>query len=146
MAKKKKKVGRVKHRRHKVGAVSKGAFELVLGGVAGAVVGRLVYSTLTTLPQYVLQAAEIVGGGAAAAFSGGNPLVTGMGIGLLAEGSAQLMQEVIPAINGIDMSAQYFPSKHISGYRDVPKVGDFPKPAAVGRYEAMMHGAYKGVY
>jgi hypothetical protein len=147
MAKRRKKVGRVKHhRRRKIGATGKGAFELLLGGVAGAVVGRLAYTTFTTLPQYVLQAAELVGGGAAAAFGGGNPLVTGLGLGLVAEGTAQIMQMTIPAVNGIDLSTQYNPQKHISGYRDVPKVGDFPKPAAVGRYEKMMHGAYKGVY
>jgi hypothetical protein len=123
-----------------------GTFELILGTVAGAIAGRVAYTTIAGLPAYALQIIEIVGGGAVAWFMPNEPLIRGIGIGLLAEGTVQTATLAIPAMNGIDLSTQYNPTKHISGYRDVPKVGDFPKPAAVGRYDAMMARAYKGVY
>lgn len=151
-AKRRKKVGGVhhkrKHGRRKMGATKSGTLEVVIGAVVGGIGGRLAYSYITGLPNYALQVAEIVGGGAVAYFAGSQPLLQGLGIGLLVSGVEQAMTEGMPGIAGAlppaGFGEQY---RKIAGFRDVPRVGGlFPKPAAIGRTEQMMARSYKGVY
>ena len=133
-------------KRRKVGASKSGMFEILIGTVLGAVVGRVAYTSIT-LPNYVMGVSQVLVGGGGAYFMGDMPLARGLGLGLLASGAEIVATEVIPSMSGIDMNSIFNPQRAVSGYRDVPKVGaNFPKPATVSGSAAIMGRLYKNVY
>ena len=100
-------------------------------------------------PAYVLGVSEFIVGAGIAYFGGGLAIVKGAGMGIAAAGLVSALQDA-GAIQGIaglvNPSAATALPKRLNGFRDVPAVGAFPKPAMVGRTERMMKQAYKGVY
>jgi|SRR5579863_9176173 hypothetical protein len=147
MAKKKPKKHR-SHRRKRMGAINSDALMLLLGGLVGAV-GAHVGDVVFTGQSSYLAFGEVAGGGALAYFPK-NAFVKGLGIGIAGYGMILGLQTLgviqgIANMAGVDYSNIYNQRK-IAGYRDVPKVGDFPKPAAVGRMQAMDKRLYAGVY
>lgn len=136
----KRKVGKVKHRRKRVGASKSGMFEILIGTVLGAVVGRVAYTSVTGLPPYVMGVSQFLVGGGLGYFMGDMPIARGIGFGLLASGAEITATEVIPGMSGVtDFGTNYGINRRIAGTRDVPTVGNFPQPQAVGKmaYKAM---------
>ena len=158
MAKKRHHVGKVHrrkshkktHRRRRMGAVrgSGDVIETLVGVCGGSVLGDVVANAITA-PAYVLGVSEIIVGAGIAYFGGGLAIVKGAGMGIAAAGLVSALQDA-GAIQGIaglvNPSAATALPKRLNGFRDVPAVGAFPKPAMVGRTERMMKQAYKGVY
>jgi len=121
---------------------------LLLGGIAGGVAAHVGDVVFTGDSAY-LAFGEVVGGGALAYFPK-NAFIKGFGIGVAAYGAILGLQTAgviqgIANMAGIDYSAMYNQRK-LAGYRDMPKVGDFPKPSAVGRMQAMDKRIYAGIY
>jgi hypothetical protein len=146
MAKKGHKKHHKPHRRKKVGALNSDALMLLVGGVAGVVAAHVGDVVFTGNSNY-LAFGEIAGGGALAYFPK-NALLKGLGIGIAGYGTMLALQQsgVISGVMGaagIDYGTTYAPTRQIAGYRDVPKVGDFPKPTTVGRVSKNL---YAGVY
>ncbi len=149
MAKKGHKKHKPTRRRKKMGAVNSDALMLLLGGVSGAVAAHVGDVVFTGQSSY-LSFGEIAGGGALAYFPK-NPFLKGVGIGIAGYGAILALQTAgviqgIANMTGIDMATSYGKQRQIAGYRDVPRVGDFPKPSAVGRPQAMDKRLYAGVY
>jgi hypothetical protein len=142
---------RKKHKptkKRKVGALNSDALMLLVGGIAGAVAAHVGDVVFTGQSSY-LAFGEIAGGGALAYFPK-QPFVKGLGIGVAAYGSILALQTAgviqgIANMAGVDMATSYN-TRRIAGYRDVPRVGDFPKPSSVGRPQAMDRRLYAGVY
>jgi hypothetical protein len=147
MAKRGSKKHKPKHRRKKrMGALNSDALMLLVGGIAGVVAGHVADTVFTGESSY-LAFGEIAGGGAIAYFPK-QPFLKGIGIGIAGYGTmlalqtSGVMQGVMGAA-GIDYGMTYAPARKIAGYRDVPKVGDFPKPVAVGKVKPSI---YAGIY
>jgi hypothetical protein len=133
-------------RRKRMGALNSDALMLLVGGIAGVVAGHVADTVFTGDSAY-LAFGEIAGGGAVAYFPK-QPLLKGFGIGLAGYGTMLALQTSgimagVMSGAGIDYGMTYAPTRKIAGYRDVPKVGDFPKPVAVGRVKPSI---YAGVY
>lgn len=145
----KKKHSKKPHRRKKrMGALNSDALMLLLGGVTGAV-GAHVGDVVFTGQSSYLSFGEIAAGGALAYFPK-NAFVKGVGIGIAGYGTILALQTAgviqgIANMAGVDKGTVYN-QRRIAGYRDVPKVGDFPKPNAVGKTNAMDRRLYAGVY
>src|ERR1700679_3957360 len=145
MAKRKKIGAKRRHHKRRMGAAGSGGgvLEKIVGVVVGAVVGRVAYTSIA-LPQYMMGALQLVIGGGAAFFGGKIGFVQGAGFGLLANGAVVVGEEtsVISGISGMiggGSAAAMLPNR-VTGFRDVPAVGaPFPKPAAVGKADAMQH-------
>ena len=123
-------------------------FQLLIGATLGTFVGRFAYTSVTGLPAYAVQITEVLVGGAIAVFMGNEPILQGAGIGLASQGLLQTAEEAVPGLAGVLPSAGFGPAyKKIAGFRDVPSVGElFPKPAQVGKTEAMMSRANRAAY
>jgi hypothetical protein len=147
--KRKKKIGKRPHGRRKIrGVKSTDIVATFVGIVGGAVIGRILYTSVT-LPQYVMGVSQVGVGGVAAWAGDGIPLVRGLGYGLMAYGATVVAEDtnVIQGICGVlDMGANLPYRKRIAGYYNVPRVAGFPKPGAVGCAEKMMGRIHHGVY
>jgi hypothetical protein len=148
MAKRKSHKKHKPHRRKRMGAINSDAVLLLIGGIAGAVSAHVADVVFTGDSAYL--AFGEVAGGAALAYFPKHPFIKGFGIGVAAYGGILGLQTAgviqgIANMAGIDYSAMYNQRK-LAGYRDVPRVGDFPKPNAVGRMQAMDKRLYAGIY
>ena len=143
------------HKRKRIGAAGsgKGLIELLVGAAGGIIVGDIAANAVPA-PQYVWGTGLLVGGGGLAYVGGNNAFLRGFGAGLFASGVLNLGQDSgalkgisggIAGMIGGGSAATALP-RRVAGFRDVPAVGAFPKPNAVGNTAAIMGRMYKGVY
>ena len=140
-----KKIGKHRHhRRKKMGAAGR-PFETIFGAILGAVVTDFADQAIQ-LPQYVFGSLAVAAGAMGAFFLSGAPIGQGIGLGVAAKGAVVLMGDFSPnskgGLNGVDHGNTKV-SKAMAGYKDVPGIGNFPKPTGVGR---VMNGVYRGCY
>ena len=150
MAKKKKKVGTHHRRRKKMGAIKQdGSLEALAGGVIGFIGAYVAEAQIQSLSAPALATIQVLGGGAIAYFPK-NWFVKGIGIGIAANG-AQTAAENFGLISGIgSILTMNDPTRAgigAPGFRNVARLGQFLKPAAVGNStEARMARMYGSVY
>jgi hypothetical protein len=141
--KKKKKVGARRRRRisgtnpllMEVGMTLLGAG---VGGVAAVFINQAVKTSFTTMPTYTGGAVCVAGGAGGMVFGGKNPFIKGASVGMMAMGSALVVNETflsLPGISGIPQgvpNARAIPGNYLSnsvaGYRGInrnPGMGNF---------------------
>lgn len=145
---KRKKTKKVSSRRRRVGAASSNDLVMTLvGGVAGAIGGKLLSNfaakTFPTLNANVLKYGTIgieAFGGYMLAKKGKPGLVKGLGMGLAISGGLKAAGVLLPTA-GIGRTPVLIPSRAgnmVGGVFDVPRLGavtpngGFPRPATVG--------------
>ena len=138
----KRKIGKHKHHRRKRMGAAGGSFEIIFGALLGAVITDFADQAVQ-LPQYVFGSLAVAAGAMGAYFLKGAPIAQGIGLGVAAKGAVVLVGDFNPGskggLNGIDHGNVNLP-RSIAGYRDVPSIGAFPKPAGVGAAQ------YRGCY
>jgi hypothetical protein len=151
-------------RRPRVGALglSKGGIKdglmLIAGATVGIIGGRMLNAMLVpatgtpTAPPTIIGVGEMAIGGMIAVKSS-NPLVKGAGVGFAGNGGLFLLGAkglgLLPATVGYGPDPMHRPSRaQLQGFREVPKIGAFPKPGAIGsnRDRRRMASIYAGVY
>ncbi len=157
MAKRKKKSGsRKTYHRKKVGAIKNdGSLEAIAGGMVGLVAAQIIVNQIPAqtsgtggISDYAIAAIEVAAGGALGYFAD-NWFLKGIGIGIAADGLSMGLQTfgVISGVGTVNKSVTYNPARKVAGYRDVNKIGDFPKPNTVGSTARSMHRrAYGSMY
>jgi len=139
-------------RRKVSGIKNDGTLEALAGGVLGLVAAQIIENSLpaqdtssnTGISDYAVSLGEVVIGSAVAYFSD-NWFLKGVGIGIAAQGvSVGLV--TFGVISGVDKAVTYNPQRKVAGYRDVKKIGDFPKPNAVGEARNMQRRAHASMY
>ena len=141
------------HKRKRIGAAGsgKGLIEMLAGAAGGVILGDIINAQFgKTAPAYVTPAVLTVGGIAIAYVGAANAFVRGFGLGTFGAGVVGVGQDSgalqgIAGMLGGGSAATALP-RRVAGFRDVPAVGAFPKPNAVGNTAAMMGRMYKGVY
>jgi hypothetical protein len=151
------------HKRRRVGAIGgKGAIKeavmMVAGATLGIMGGRLLNSTMVpatgtpTIPPTLIGAAE-AGIGGIVAVKAKHGFIKGMGAGIAGNGMVFLLGAkglgILPATIGYGPDPMHRPARNmLQGFRDVPKIGNFPKPNAIGanRDRRRMATQYAGVY
>ena len=159
---------KVHHRRRRVGAFGgsaaiKEALMMTAGATLGIMGGRLLNSTLApvgmtptttgiTLSPTILGAGEAALGGIVAA-KAKHGFIKGMAMGVAGNGAVFMLGSrglgLLPASIGYGPDLMHRPSRAmLQGFRDVPKIGNFPKPGAIGaqRDRRRMATQYAGVY
>jgi hypothetical protein len=159
MAKRKKKHHGPKRRRMSgiAGGIKEGLMH-VLGVTAGVALGRYVNASfLSTMDAKLVGAGEAVAG-ALVAGKMKQPFIKSMGVGLGANGvlyaAGAKGLALLPASVGYgppEVNAGFTPSLRMSGFRDVPKIGQpFPKPGNIAgmpdRERARTSRMYAGIY
>lgn len=140
---------RTHHKRRRIGAAGpKGQLAAILlsaavGGIAGKYlsdkIGSLLPASLSTTIQGYLKGAVLAGGGAFLAYKFKNPLVRGIGVGLVVEGAHGIAQTA-GIVSGITDSpaTRVFPQgAKVGNYYNVRTINggtDFPRPATVGAH------------
>jgi hypothetical protein len=168
MAKRRKKAKK-HHRRRVSGFGGKGLIMDILSAGAGVTLGvlggRLLNNTIggstnsaagtvtvPIVPPAVLGAAETAGG-AYVAIKAKHLFIKALGFGVAGNGGVYLLGSkglgLLPASIGYGPDVMHRPARAmLQGFRDVPKIGNFPKPTAIGaqRDRRRMANQYAGVY
>lgn len=154
MAKKKKKHST--HKRRRISGIGTGLKEtamLLLGATGGVLAGRFANSMVPNMSGTIAGGVEVGVGGLIAVKGGKYAIVKGLGVGIAANGLAYALGakglKVLPASMGYGPPGP-MPYRSVSGYREVPKIGNFPRPNAIGRANNMeaarVARMYAGVY
>lgn len=145
------------HKRRVSGLKMGGDVELIIGAIGGAILTKFAKKVIpATLDTKIVAGVETLGGGAVATMFGKKSnFIKGLGIGIAAMGAVDLGTSfgLITGVGGMGKPIVFSAKpdgRHVTGYRDVPKVGNavnsFPSPSTVGRRKVHMAGMYAGIY